>query len=98
MDDRRSTRRLPISAVLGFSFHVLRRRRFLTYSPPRWSPGSLPAVRRADLAGADPVSAQKHDLGAPDMLLSGVAILANPLKTLSIRGCEVDDYATAHPR
>ena len=51
-----------------------------------------------DLAGADPVSAQKHDLGAPDVLLRGVAILADPLKTLSVRGREVDDYTTAHPR
>jgi hypothetical protein len=51
-----------------------------------------------DLAGADPVGAQKHDLAAPDVLLRGVAILADPLKTLSVRGREVDDYATAHPR
>lgn len=43
--------------------------------------------RRAhDLDGADPVGAQKHDLGRPNMLLRGVAIPAYPLKALSIRG------------
>lgn len=31
------------------------------------------------------------------VLVSGIAILADPLKTLSVRGREVDDYATAHP-
>ena len=50
-----------------------------------------------DLARADPVGAQKHDLGAPDGLLRGVAILADPLETISVRGHEVDDYTTAHP-
>jgi|GEM_PF-5857261 len=44
------------------------------------------------------VGAQKHDLGALDVLLRGVAILADPLETLSVRGTQVDDYTTAHPR
>jgi hypothetical protein len=32
------------------------------------------------------------------VLLRGVAILADPLETLSVRGPEVDDYTAAHPR
>jgi hypothetical protein len=50
-----------------------------------------------DLARTDPGSAQKHDLAAPDVLLRGIAILADPLETLSVRGTKVDDYTTAHP-
>src|SRR5690606_29203357 len=50
-----------------------------------------------DLAGADPGDAQKHDLGTPDVLLRGVAILADPLETFAVRGREVDNYTTAHP-
>ena len=65
-------------------------------------PAPHACLRRArpahDLAGADPVGAQKHDLGAPDVLLRGVAILADPLETLLVRGTQVDDYTTAHPR
>ena len=51
-----------------------------------------------DLAGANPVGAQQHDLGPPDVLLRRVAILRDPLETLSVRGREVDEYTTAHPR
>ncbi len=58
-------------------------------------------LRRArpahDLAGAAHVSAQKHDLGAPDVLLRGVEILPDPLETLSVRRTEVDDYTATHP-
>jgi hypothetical protein len=32
------------------------------------------------------------------VLLRGVAILADPLETLSVRGREVDDHTTARPR
>ena len=51
-----------------------------------------------DLAGANPIGAQQHDLRPPDVLLRRVAILGDPFETLSVRGCEVDDYTTAHPR
>ena len=57
----------------------------------------LDVVRSAhDLAGADPGGAQKYDLGTLDVLLRGVAILANPLETFAVRGREVDSYTTAH--
>ena len=44
-----------------------------------------------DLAGANPVGAQQHDLGSPDLLLRSVTILGDPFETLSVRGREVDD-------
>ena len=50
-----------------------------------------------DLAGANPIGAQQHNLGSPDVTLRGVTILRDPLKARSIRGRKVDDYTTAHP-
>lgn len=59
----------------------------------------LGRVRPAhDLAGADPIGAQKNDLGTPDVLLRGVTILADPFETFAVRGREVDDDTTAHAR
>lgn len=64
-------------------------------------PAPHACLRRAcpahNLAGAEPVGAQKHDLGAPGVLLRGVAILPDPFETLSVRGTQVDDYTAAHP-
>ena len=54
------------------------------------------ARRRHDRVGANPVGAQKHDPGAPDMLLSRFAIRDQRLKPLPIRLAKIDDYSSAH--
>lgn len=69
----------------------------------RSSGRSATSVKTSSWAARSTISmistgAQKHDLGAPDVLLRRVAILADPLETLSVRGTQVDDYTTAHPR
>ena len=51
-----------------------------------------------DMASSVSPTHGEQDLRPPDVLLRGVTILGYPFETLSVRGREVDDYTTAHPR
>jgi len=54
------------------------------------------AGRGHDAVRPDPVGAQQHDPGAPDMLLRRVAIRDQRLKPLPVRLAEGDGYVLAH--
>jgi hypothetical protein len=69
-------------------------------APPSLIPAS---ARRSGLAGpaldlvsAEPVRAQQHDLGSPDLLLSGIAIPHKCLQPEAIRRANSDGNADAH--
>ena len=49
-----------------------------------------------DLMGADAVRAQQNDLGAPDMLMRGVAIPSERCQTAAITGLESDGNSGSH--
>jgi hypothetical protein len=49
-----------------------------------------------DLMGADAVRAQQNDLGAPDMLMLGVAIPSERCQMAAITGLESDGNSGSH--